>query len=110
MYEFQDGNGNRYIIKSDLIEYIPIKPSQSSSGLYDGGDYTKKEISKLQFNKISSVLVEAIKNDTCHIKNRVKMSGRIVVLEGDNKNSYILNPYSEERDNIERKLREIIEK
>jgi len=109
-YEYHDGNGNRYIIKSDLIEYIPIKPSQSSSGFYDGGDYVKKEISKLEFNQISSVLLEAVKNNTCHIRIRVKMSGRIIVQEEDNKNSYILNPYSEEKDKIEKNLREIIEK
>ena len=109
IYEYHDGNGNRYIIKNEDIEYIPIKPSQSSSGFYDRGDYVKKEISKLEFNQISSVLLEAVKNKESHIKNRVKMSGRIVVLEGDNKNSCILNPYSEEKDKIEKTLRDIIQ-
>ena len=108
-YEYHDGNGNRYIIESKFIEYIPIKPSQSSSGLYDGGDYVKKEIIKLQINQIRSVLLEAVKNKTCHIRTRVKMSGRIVVLAGDNKNSYILNPFSEEKEKIEKTLKDIIE-
>ncbi len=109
-YEYHDGSANRYIIKNDTIEYIPIKPAQSSSGFYDGGDYVKKEISKSQFNQISSVLAEAIKNYACHIRTRVKMSGRILVLEGDNKNTYILNPNSEELPKIEKILKDIIEK
>ena len=58
IYEYADGSGNKYIIKNDLkifIEYIPIKPHLSSSGFYDGGDYKKKEITKLDFNKIYSI-------------------------------------------------------
>ena len=108
-YEYHDGSANRYIINNDTIEYIPIKPAQSSSGFYDGGDYVKKEISKSQYKNIISIFVEAIKNKESHIKNRVKMSGRIIELEGDKKNIYILSPNSEEKNNIERVLREIIE-
>jgi hypothetical protein len=109
MYEYHDGNANRYIIENETIEYIPIKPSQSSSGIYDGGDYVKKEISKSEFDQISSVLVEAINNNACHIRVRVKMSGRIIAVEGDNKNSYLLNPYSEEKEKIEKCLQDVIE-
>ncbi|MFW9877172.1 MAG: hypothetical protein ACFFG0_29125 [Candidatus Thorarchaeota archaeon] len=46
---YLDGNGNEYIINEKskiIIEYIPVKPIFSSSGLYNGGDYVKKEINK----------------------------------------------------------------
>ena len=103
-YEYQDGNGNRYIIKSELMEYIPVKPSQSSTGFYDGGEYFKTEISKLQYEEIISVFSEAIQNKSCHIKNRVKGSGRIIVNERKGIKIYIISPNSEELDKIEKTL------
>ena len=103
-YEYHDGSANRYIIKNETIEYIPIKPSQSSSGFYDGGDYFKKEISKLQYEEIISVFSEAIQNKSCHIKNRVKGSGRIIVNENKGSKIYIIRPNSKELDKIEKTL------
>jgi len=111
LYKYHDGSGNTYIIKSEvkkIIEYIPIKPSLSSSGFYDGGNYIKKEISKLQYNKIASILNEAIKNKENHIENRVKTSGMITIQEINDNKIYILAPNSKELYKIEKTLQEII--
>ena len=111
IYKYNDGSGNTYIIKSEVkkfIEYIPIKPSLSSSGIYDGGNYIKKEINKLQYNKITSILNEAIGNKENHIENRVKMSGMITIKEINDKNIYILAPNSKELYKIEKTMQEII--
>ncbi len=43
MIDYGDGNGNQYIIEQDCIEYNPVKPKFSSSGIYDGGDYVRKK-------------------------------------------------------------------
>ncbi|MFX1340613.1 MAG: hypothetical protein ACFFDK_18530 [Promethearchaeota archaeon] len=54
-YEYINGSGNKYIIKNEgrkVIEYIPMKPHLRSSGVYDGGDYIKKEINNLEWNKL----------------------------------------------------------
>ena len=69
-FKYLDRNGNTYIIKNEgkkFIEYIPMKPTLSSSGEYDGGNYIKKEISDLQYNKILSIINEAIRNKESHI-------------------------------------------
>jgi len=111
IYKYSDGSGNTYIIKSEdknIIEYIPIKPSLSSSGFYDGGNYIKKEISNLQYNKIKSILDEAIRNKENHIENRVKTSGMITIQEINDKKIYILAPNSKELYKIEKALQEII--
>ncbi len=111
LYKYHDGSGNTYIIKSEVkkfIEYIPIKASLSSSGIYDGGNYIKKEINKLQYNKITSILNEAIRNKENHIENRVKMSGMITIKEIDDKKIYILAPNSKELYKIEKTMQEII--
>ena len=43
MIDYGDGNGNQYFIEQESIEYKPVKPKFSSSGIYDGGDYLKKK-------------------------------------------------------------------
>ena len=108
IYNYLDGNGNKYIISNELIEYIPVKPSFSSSGVYNGGDYIKKEISEIQYNKLTISLNIAIKNKKCHIKNRVKMSGLIVIQEENKEKAYILSPGSEEISKIENLLKNMI--
>ena len=111
-YRYLDGSGNQYYIQDDMrktIEYMPVKPLSSSSGIYDGGKYVKTEITIDQFNEIKSILIEATDKKEIHIKDRVKMSGMIIVEEEGNRNAYILDPYSEERFSSETKLREIFE-
>jgi hypothetical protein len=110
--KYLDGSGNEYIITNEAkitIEYNPVKPLQSSSGIYDGGEYVKKEISVLQYNKIISTLKEAIKNRDIYINNRVKGSGMIILQEEDKEDIYILEPGSKEIDNIEKILQVIIQ-
>ena len=68
VYNYIDGNGNKYVIETTSIEYKPVKPVLSSSGLYDGGDYLKKTISKIQFDEIISVINEGVRNKEDHIK------------------------------------------
>ena len=110
IYNYIDGNGNRYIISNDLIEYIPVKPSFSSSGVYNGGDYIKKEISEIQYSNLTYILNEAIKNKKSHIKNRIKMSGLVVTHKKNKKKAYILSPDSSDISNIEKELKKIISK
>ncbi len=110
-YEYADGSGNTYIIKNDLkifIEYIPIKPHLSSSGFYDGGDYKKKEITKLDFNKIISIFKEALRNKESHIESRIKTSGLLRIQEEDKKKVCILKPNSKDLREIEKLLQDIL--
>lgn len=111
IYKYHDGSGNTYIIKDDVkktIEFIPVKPLFSSSGVYNGGNYAKKEINKLQYAKITSIINKTIRNKESHIKNRVKMSGMIIIQEKDEKKTYILSPNSKELNEIEKILHNII--
>ena len=105
---YGDGNGNQYIIEQDSIEYNPVKPKFSSSGIYNGGDHVKKLITQQQYNKITSIFKKAIANKASHIKNRVKMSGVITIGEGDFETSCILSPNSEELNQIEKILKDTI--
>ncbi len=109
MINYSDGNGNQYIIEQNSIEYNPVKPKFSSSGIYDGGDHVKKKITQQQYNKIASTIKEAIANKASHIKNRVKLSGVITIQEANAVKSCILSPNSEELKKIEKILKDIIQ-
>jgi len=107
---YLDGSGNEFVLKKTpkiTIEYNPVKPLQSSSGIYDGGEYVKKEISELQYNKIISTLRVAIENREIYINDRVKGSGMIILQEKNKEDVYILEPGSKEIENIEKVLRNI---
>ena len=109
---YLDGSGNEYIINNEVkitIEYNPVKPLQSSSGIYDGGDYIKKEISELHYNNIISTLREAIENRNIYINDRVKGSGMIILQEENKEIVYILEPGSKEIEIIEKSLRDSID-
>ena len=51
-YSYYDAARSKYILNGDTIEYIPVKPVESSSGIYDGGQYTKKEIMAADRDKL----------------------------------------------------------
>jgi len=108
MINYVDGNGNQYIIEQDGIEYNPVKPKFSSSGIYDGGDHVKKKITQHQYNKIALIIKKAIANEASHIKDRVKMSGAITIQEVNTVKSCIISPNSEELNEIEKILKDII--
>ena len=108
LIKYSDGNGNQYIIEQDSIEYNPVKPKFSSSGIYNGGDHVKKKITQQQYNKIASIFKEAIANEASHIKNRVKLSGVITMQEGKVVKSCILGPNSDELNEIEIILKDTI--
>ena len=108
MYEYLDGSANKYVIKKDSLEYVPIKPEISSSGEYDGGEPIKMALNEEQYALIVSILNKAMSNEASHIENRVMMSGLIIQKEGDEKKKCILSPKSDEKSEIERVLKQIM--
>ena len=108
MINYGDGNGNQYVIEQDSIEYKPIEPKFSSSGIYDGGEHMKKTITQHEYEKIASVFTKAMTNEASHVKNRVKGSGAISIQEGSSVKLCILSPNSEKLNEIERLLKAIL--
>lgn len=110
-YSYSDGNGNTYVIRSKTtktIEYIPIKPQLSSSGLYNGGDHVVKMLNDIQYEQIISALNEAISDKECHIENRVKTSGMITKVENKAQEVVIIEPNSQHLSKIELILQTLI--
>lgn len=105
---YSDGSANRYIITPDSLEYDPVKPEESSTGFYSGGDPKSIKISSDQFDSIGQLFDKAIANKAVHIEDRMKTSGAISVSKGDVRTNVILAPGCAEKQAIESLLKKIL--
>jgi hypothetical protein len=110
--EYADGNGNSYIVtpgETITLEYNPIKPAQSSSGVYDGGEYVKKEISETEYQAIVGAIKSAVKNKSVHLQNRPLGSGKILIETENGKKRYVIAQNSDEQQRIEEQLKKALQ-
>jgi hypothetical protein len=109
---YVDGSGNKYIItdaKRKTIEYVPVKPVSSSSGIYDGGKHIKKSLNEAIFSRIHDSIMAALYTLQSHTRDRVMGSGFITVEESGKESSCILKPGAAERLAIETMLKQALE-
>lgn len=69
-YIYNDRAGNKYEIQSLSLVYTPIKPAESSSGTYDGGEAYTKVLTKLDFIKFVDVFERAIWSQSDHFSTK----------------------------------------
>jgi hypothetical protein len=105
---YTDGNGNLYTVKDKTIEYIPVKPGLSSSGIYNGGEYMKKYIKPVEYQRILSLFQKAVSEKSMHGKHRVKMSGVVKIQRNNKVRTVIVLPGSEIQNQIEELLKTIL--
>jgi hypothetical protein len=108
-YEYADGSANLYLLTETSLEYLPVKPEESSTGMYSGGDPKKVAVTPAEFNELKDLFDDALKKTSSHIPDRIKTSGMISVI-GSTKNQCILKPYCEEMKAIEGTLKKVLSK
>ena len=108
-YEYADGSANLYLLTETQLQYVPVKPEESSTGMYSGGDAKKVTLSQSQFNKVKKLLDDALDNTSIHIKDRMKTSGMITRI-GSQEAQCIIKPYCGEMIAIEEALKKILDK
>jgi len=106
--EYADGSGNIYKLNKNSIEYLPVKPENSSSGFYSDGVATKKEITEQEFFNIEKIFQKTIENKEIQIENRIKTSG-VITIEKSNKSETIIISKSPEQTQIEKELKKLLE-
>lgn len=106
-FQYADGSANRYIISKEMIEYVPVKKENSSSGFYSGGEPAKKEITPEEFSLIERMLMALIDQRNLHIEDRVMMSGVITHNSECHKEKYIIKPCDQIRE-LEKFLKELV--
>ncbi len=108
-YQYADGSANVYIIKPDSLEYLPVKPEESSTGFYSGGDPRKVALTTEEFGNVQYMLEAAKKKHEIHIPDRIKTSGMITTFSGSEKTHFILEPGCKEITTIESELKKLLQ-
>jgi hypothetical protein len=101
IYYYYDGSGNMYKIENQVLEYSPVSPEKSSSGIYSGGEPFQKKLTKEQYEKIVSLLETAFQSKEEQTNQRMMMTGMVVFKRNNEKNSCILLPEAISKKNIE---------
>lgn len=101
---YADGSANRYVISSTQLNYLPVKPEESSTGMYSGGEPATVTITAQQFAGLKTLFETAMAQTDQQISDRIKTSGLVAV--GDKQ--VILNPESAIKAEIENKLKELL--
>lgn len=104
-YTYGDGSGNLYTITPALLIYDPVKPEESSTGMYNGGDPAEVPLSADTYEALRTLLDQAINNPEVHIEDRIKTSGMITRTTKGEVKKVILRPKSAELEAIEQVLR-----
>jgi hypothetical protein len=107
-YEYADGSGNVYVVKDLSVEYKPVTPRNSSSGVYSGGEPAHATISSDQYDSLVNLLESAIDNSSVHQENREMMTGLIVKYSSADTTRVVLKRDSDEKSTIETRLKKLL--
>jgi hypothetical protein len=107
-YVFADGSANQYVITPATLEYIPVKPEESSTGFYSGGKPGKVSISKEQYTSVKDLLEKARNKTEIHIPDRIKTSGMISKRVGPDSSAIIIDGHTSEMKEIEALLHKLL--
>lgn len=95
-YFYSDGNSNQYILRGSTLSFNPVRPKESSSGTYSGGQPKTVTISSKQASDLKSLLEQAISNVEAHQPNRVKGTAAIIITRGGEERRCVLKRDSRE--------------
>ena len=103
-YTYADGSGNLYTFNKDSLEYLPVKPRESSSGTYDGGDHVKIVPDLNKFFQVVDLIEKAHGSKADHAERREMGTGSIRMEEAGTITAFMLLMDSPLRAEIENLL------
>lgn len=105
---YADGSANRYEISSTELKYIPVRPEESSTGMYSGGEPAQVSLTLQQYNQLKDLFESSVAQTDQHIQERIKTSGLVVVVNGNDRKEIILKPNAPIKVSIEAELKRIV--
>ncbi|MBX2965682.1 MAG: hypothetical protein KF845_06010 [Cyclobacteriaceae bacterium] len=109
-YNYADGNANQYFVTAFSLQYVPVKPEESSTGMYSGGEPAEIQLTQKQFNDLRQLFEKAISATSSHITDRVKMSGQVTRTTTSDTVMIILQPNAPEQIALESALKGLLGK
>lgn len=106
-YSYSDQNNNRFQITPSQVFYIPMTASESSSGQYNGGEKVTVTITEETFKEISNLAEAVFASDAITTQRRMMTS--VLRFNSKGKNKQVIVTASEERKQLEKLLRELIQ-
>lgn len=91
-----DGSGNTYTISKELIEYSPVRPENSSSGVYSGGEPFKKKISSSDYKKIEKAINTIYDTKAIRLSHRTMGSMQITRMNSNRPETIIIESQTKE--------------
>ena len=109
---YSDGSANNYQFKQDTqegevyFEYIPVRPEQSSTGMYSGGDPRKGLLDKKRTAELEKWLDKLEADKSLRSGSRDKGTGSFTIKSGTESRSFIIkmNPQLTEFNEFLKKL------
>jgi hypothetical protein len=80
-YLYLDGSANEFTVAPDRLVYNPVRPEDSSTGMYSGGEPADVVVTPEQFAALEELIARLIGDTAHHIADRTKGSG--LVIAGD---------------------------
>lgn len=109
-YVYLDGSGNKYEFIKGKLEYIPVKPENSSSGEYSGGTAKTVDVCSQDVSLLKLAFEKAIKATTEQQENREMMTGMVIRGKKNKELSVILKSDSVSKKELEELLKKILSK
>jgi len=106
-YTYVDGAGNRYSLNDNQLEYNPMTPEMSSSGIYSGGQPFITKLEKIDLIKLIDVLERALWSKNDHTDKRTMGSGTLIKIIGNQRQSVYLSYKSNSINEIDKIFEEI---
>lgn len=108
VFIYYDAARNKYVLKGNELEYIPVNKKESSSGMYSGGTYESRELSNGQREKLELLFNAALADTIAQTDKNIKPNSAIEISCDSRKISFILKAKSAINISINSFLKQLI--
>jgi hypothetical protein len=109
VYTYYDAARNKYVLKGNELEYIPVNKKESSSGIYSGGTYESKELTEKECRKLVRLFKDALANKKAQTNKNIKPNAAVEISSENKTINFILIATSAENISISNYLKQLLQ-
>ena len=94
-YNYYDAARNKYVLTGNELQFIPVKASESSSGIYNGGSFVKLLLTIEERNELVRLFTSALAHKKSQTSKNFKPNAAIEFIGCKNKKSFLLKSTAE---------------